>query len=387
MANRYWVGGTGTWDASSTANWATTSNGASGASAPTTADAVFFDVNSGTAATVTVAATAVSSSTTIDKSDINLSLSGSPTLCVATGTLTLTSGTITLGTNTLTCGVFSSSNSNARTVAFGTGKIILSGNARTVLVLTTATNLSVTGTRLFEASYSGATGTRTFAAPSTGSGGAESNSTSVSVTAGTDIVTLTSARTFYSLDTTGFSGTLNVNTQTYYGNLTIAAAVTLGTATGFTFAATSGTQTVTTNGKTLDGLITINAPSATVSFSDSLTQGSTRSFTFLAGTLKLKAGATSTVGVFSTSGATQKFLQSTTAGSQATLSQASGTVSVSNLTIQDINAVGGAAWNAYVDFQNIDAGNVDGWNFSLSPPYEGFEPPITLRSFTQPRRF
>jgi hypothetical protein len=387
MANRYWVGGTGTWNNTSTTNWSATSGGASGASAPTSADAVFFDANSGAAATVTVAATAVSSSATIDKSDINLSLSGSPTLCVATGTLTLTSGTITLGANTLTCGVFSSSNSNARTVAFGTGKIVLTGNARSVLVLTTATNLSVTGTRLFEASYSGATGTRTFAAPSTSSGGTESTSMSVSVTAGTDIVTMTTARVFNSLDTTGFSGTLNANTQTYYGNVTIASTVTLGTITGLTFAATSGTQTVTTNGKTIDGIFVVNAPGATVSFSDSLTQGSTRTFTFSAGTLKFKAGATSTVGVFATSGSTQKFLQSTTAGSQATLSQASGTVSVSNLTIQDINAIGGAAWNAYVDFQNIDAGNVDGWNFSLSPPYAGFEPPITLRSFTQPRRF
>ena len=387
MANRFWVGGSGTWDASSTSNWAATSGGASGASAPNATDTVFFDANSGTAATVTVAATAVSASTTVDKSDINLSLSGSPTLCVATGTLTFTSGTITLGANTLTCGVFNSSNSNARTVAFGTGKIILTGNARTVLVLTTATNLSVTGTRLFEANYSGSTGTRTFATPSAGSGGVEGNSISVSITAGTDIVTLTTARLVNSLDTTGFSGTLTTNTQTYYGNVTIAAAVTLGTVTGFTFAATSGTQTVTTNGKTLDAVFTINAPGATVLFDDSLTQGSTRSFTISNGTVQLKNGVTSTVGSFVANNSNVKFLQSTTPGSQATLSQASGTVNVVDLTIRDINAVGGASWNAYTDFENTDAGNNDGWNFSLSPPYSTAEFPIALRSFTQPRRF
>jgi hypothetical protein len=52
MADRYWVGGNGTWNASSTTNWAASSGGASGASAPTLADNVFFDVNSnvGTAA-------------------------------------------------------------------------------------------------------------------------------------------------------------------------------------------------------------------------------------------------------------------------------------------------------------------------------------------------
>jgi phage baseplate assembly protein gpV len=42
MANRYWVGGSGNWDTTTT-NWSTTSGGAGGASAPTSADSVFFD--------------------------------------------------------------------------------------------------------------------------------------------------------------------------------------------------------------------------------------------------------------------------------------------------------------------------------------------------------
>lgn len=53
MANRYWVGGAGTYNNSSTAHWSATSGGASGASAPTTADDVFFDANSG-GGTITV---------------------------------------------------------------------------------------------------------------------------------------------------------------------------------------------------------------------------------------------------------------------------------------------------------------------------------------------
>jgi hypothetical protein len=52
MAARYWVGGSGTWNSSSTTNWSTTSGGASGASVPTSADDVYFDANSG-AGTVT----------------------------------------------------------------------------------------------------------------------------------------------------------------------------------------------------------------------------------------------------------------------------------------------------------------------------------------------
>lgn len=47
MANRYWVGGSGTWNTSNTANWSSSSGGASGASVPSISDAVFFDSNSG----------------------------------------------------------------------------------------------------------------------------------------------------------------------------------------------------------------------------------------------------------------------------------------------------------------------------------------------------
>jgi hypothetical protein len=51
MADRYWVGGTGSWN--STAKWSTTSGGASGASVPTASDNAIFDANSGGAYTVT----------------------------------------------------------------------------------------------------------------------------------------------------------------------------------------------------------------------------------------------------------------------------------------------------------------------------------------------
>jgi hypothetical protein len=53
MADRYWVGGTGSWN--STAKWSTTSGGASGASVPTASDNAIFDANSAAAHyTVTV---------------------------------------------------------------------------------------------------------------------------------------------------------------------------------------------------------------------------------------------------------------------------------------------------------------------------------------------
>jgi hypothetical protein len=55
---RYWRGGTGTWDATTTTNWSATSGGAGGASVPTSADAVVFNsAANATAYTVTCTAT------------------------------------------------------------------------------------------------------------------------------------------------------------------------------------------------------------------------------------------------------------------------------------------------------------------------------------------
>ena len=62
MATRYWVGGSGSWTSAATANWAATSGGATGASAPTLSDDVIFDnlSNTGTTIfTVTVSTSAV----------------------------------------------------------------------------------------------------------------------------------------------------------------------------------------------------------------------------------------------------------------------------------------------------------------------------------------
>jgi hypothetical protein len=54
MATRYWVGGSGTWDASDTTHWAAASNGAGGQSVPTSADNANIDLNSGSGGTVTI---------------------------------------------------------------------------------------------------------------------------------------------------------------------------------------------------------------------------------------------------------------------------------------------------------------------------------------------
>jgi hypothetical protein len=364
MASRFWVGGSGTWDNSSTTHWSATSGGAAGASAPTNADTATFDSNSGTAATVTVASTAVSLNTTVNKSDITLSLSGSPTLCTSAGVLTLTAGIISLGSNTLSIGRFSSQNTNARTLDFGTGKVILTGSGTTIWATVTNTNLVISGTPVVDCTYSGSTGTRTINGPAA-SATSEANSIDFNITAGSDSVTLANAL-FKSLNFTGFSGTFTSSATIIYGDLTIPATVTSVGGNQIRFSKSSGTQTVLTNGITIGATSILVNGGGTVVFNDALTATGT-AFTWTLGTIKFKAGVTSTLPTLTTTGTTQKYLQSTAAGSQATLSIASGTISVSYTTIQDINATGGATWNAFLTSNNVNAGNNTGWDWYYEP--------------------
>jgi hypothetical protein len=326
--------------------------------------------------------------------DFPLAMSGTGILALqdnltmgSTRTFTLNSGTLDLTGNsgnwTLTIGNWSSVNSNTRSILFGTGSINVANSGTSVFSMSTATGFTYTGTPNVNFTYSGSTGTRTITFGSTG--GAETNAFNFNVNAGSDIVVF-SAR-IKNLNFTGFSGTLGASSIVSFGNYIISSGMSTAGGGSTTFSTTSGTQQITTANKTLDFPLTFNGVGGTFAFQDALTQGSTRAFTITNGTVQLKNGVTSTVGSFVANNSSLKFLQSTTPGSQATLSQASGTVNVVDLTIRDINAVGGASWNAYTDFENTDAGNNDGWNFSLSPPYSTAELPITLRPFTQPRRF
>lgn len=286
----------------------------------------------------------------------------------STRTVTLTNGTIDLNNKTLSCGLFASSNSNTRSIAFGTGNITLTGSGATIWNTSTATGLTYTGTPTVNCTYAGSIGTRQINSSFTD--GSLANAFNYNISAGSDIVTFgtSTGRVANNVNFTGFSGSCTDLAKIIYGNLTIPATMTSVASTALvSFVSTSGTKTITTAGLTFNFPLTFNGVGGTWSFADALTQGSTRAFTITNGTVKLKAGATSTVGAFATSGSNQKYLQSTTAGSQATLSQASGTVNVSYLTIKDINATGGATWNAYRNLSNIDAGNNTGWDFLSTP--------------------
>jgi hypothetical protein len=131
-------------------------------------------------------------------------------------------------------------------------------------------------------------------------------------------------------------------------------------ATLTTYIPTTATTASITGDRIIDYPVTFSN-SGTTNCLDALTLGSTRALTFTGGTLNLKSGVTSTVGSFVTTGTSPKFLGSTTVGTQATISDASGTNTATYLTIQDSNATGGATWIAARP--TADAGNNTGWIF------------------------
>jgi len=289
-------------------------------------------------------------------------------LTTATGnTTTLTNGTLDLQSYTLSTGLFSSTNSNTRTIAFGTGQISCTGTG-TVWTTATVTGLTTTGTQVVNVTSTGSTAITV----STGAL-SEANSISFNFTSGTYPLTFlgTASYSARNVNFTGYAGTWGAtSTGVIYGNLTLASGMTLtASASAMSFSATSGTQTITSNTKTLDFPVT-KSGAGTLSCADALTLGSTRALTFSLGTLKLAAGTTSTVGSFVTSGATLKYLQSTTPGTQATLSDASGTNTATYLSIQDSAATGGATWDATAA-TNVNAGNNSGWTFAAAPTATG----------------
>jgi hypothetical protein len=318
MADRYWVGGTASWDLTAGTKWALTSGGAGGQAVPTAADDVFFNAASG-AVTVTVTGFRNAKSvnctgftgTLTGTTSVGITISGSLTLvpgmgftgemqlffralgtitsagktlgnvtlensgstnvtlndALTTGALrifTITAGALNLNNFTLTCGRFESNNSNVRSIAFGTGSIALISTAvgATVLSMNQATNYTCTGTPLFTRSM---VNTATFAHGSTG-GATSANSPSINITGGSSTVTLSGLSSFRNVNFTGNSSVVNATSMQLRGNLTFSAT---GTYTGFSTTVIE-TSTITTNGRTFSAL-DINASGASATLAGALT--------------------------------------------------------------------------------------------------------------------
>jgi hypothetical protein len=307
MADRFWVGGTGSWNGTNLTNWSTTSGGAGGASIPTASDNAYFDANSG-GGTVTVnlvgrtclnlsfrglsgtsdftgiftggstlnisGGLILSPSTTYNYSSTisflatsgsyNITSNGRTLVCgininglggtfnltdgislsTTAGSLILTAGTLNLGSSTHSMYSFNSSNSNVRTLNFGTSTVNLIGNNVTIFTTSTSTNLTVLGTDpTINCIYPGSVGIRTVNFGTTLS---EANSISTNISAGSDTVNFSNG-VFKSINFTGFSGTGSV-IGTIYKDLTLSPTQTFTSAGNLTFAGTSTTQSIISNG-------------------------------------------------------------------------------------------------------------------------------------------
>jgi hypothetical protein len=198
-----------------------------------------------------------------------------------TGAVTLTKGTLDLTSRTLTCQSFSSTNTNTRTIAFGTGQINVTGNNSIVWNTSTYTGLTITGTPTVNFTYSGSIGARDIRGPDNGSGsGASSPLINANITAGSDIVYLDSgiSGNYSSVNFTGFTGTWYiVNGVSIYSNLTLGTGMTNAvTVAAITF---RGSSVIYTNGVTVNVPVVVNTNPSTglVVISDAFT--STSSFT------------------------------------------------------------------------------------------------------------
>jgi hypothetical protein len=308
----------------------------------------------------------------------------------STRTTTLTNGSIDLFNNTLRTGLFSSAVTNTRSIAFGTGQIALTGNAATVLSVT-ATNLTSTGTPYWNSTYTGATGTRSFSTTATE---AQANSlfnvaTSgisgiVIGTAATDAVAITGS--FGNVTLTGFTNTLLNTARTIFGNLTLPTGgnLTAGTSTT-TFASTSGTETITSNGKTMDFPVTFDGVGGTWQLQDAMTLGATRTCTLTNGTIDLFNNTLST-GIFSSTNSNTRSIAFGTGGITVTTT-ASGSTVLSMATAINFTFTGTSNISAAMSVtRGFEFGSTSGattsnrLNINLT---SGASPPTFIGSFRQ----
>jgi len=122
MANKYWVEGSGTWDSSSTTHWASTSGGASGETAPTSSDNVFFDLHSNDCYNLDISFTGTTKVTIANGTSGSISIYGSLDMSGGTDQINWTFSGITSFKTTTSCNI------NMNGIAFASnGYVYLQG--------------------------------------------------------------------------------------------------------------------------------------------------------------------------------------------------------------------------------------------------------------------
>ena len=260
------------------------------------ASANLYFVGTAVGQNITTNAVSINSFITFTSTQV-YSLQGALT---CTNLVTLTSGTLNLNNYNLTSSQFNSTNTNTRSIVFGTGQVYVTGPNAYIINLDNMTGFTYTGSGVFNATFSGSGPGFRGIVFANGGGGTEANSLSINVTAGTDQVQIYGLA-FKNINLTGFAGTwIEAGTRNIYGDLTISTGMTVTATTTTQFTATSGTQNITSNGKTLTFPITKITGAGTLRLVDALTISSNKSFQLQTGTLNLN-GNSLTCGYFEAS--------------------------------------------------------------------------------------
>jgi hypothetical protein len=287
VADRYWVGGSGSWN--STTKWSTTSGGSSGASVPTASDNVFFDANSAAAHyTVTV---------TDNATCANLTFTPEPIDGVTE---------FVVGLNFVIAGTFSTSGTQGnrrawfRSSTYGLTRDMQIATIGTVTdvdfrdIRVTGTGGTLTGTRIGD--LRGNSGI-TFSTPKScfriGTGNWSDNqwSDTSGGAVSTDFFPLAQDTAVFDESTAGgthatnnaipYTGTVDMSARTSaltlsvgtplttYGNWTFGSGITYTGAAALTFSGRN-TQVITSAGKTFSGGITVDSYGGTVELADAL---------------------------------------------------------------------------------------------------------------------
>jgi hypothetical protein len=435
MATRYWTGavnsGTGTWDTSNTANWSASSGGAGGASAPVAGDSVVFDASSGagvctlgsdvtcwalfmtghtgTLAFSTFKITLTRSSTTILSLSSTttftglkrIDLDGSP----ASGTRTLSglpseanaldiyvlNGTDTIaggfrfrdlnftgfsgsffGDNQAICGDLTLSSTMATT-----------GSSPVYFASTSATPRKITSngvTLSFPVVFDGVGGTWQLQDNLTisslryiqlGNGTLDANGNNVTVGS---FLAWNGTKTLI-MGSGVFTMTASVGViQAVWDAQSRVTGLTIDAGTSTIKMSSASAKTFAGGGKTYYTLEQAGAGALTIQQSNTFNSITN---TVQPATITFTAGTTQTVtnfGVSGTSGNTIT-LNSSTAGSRATISRASGLTNVSYVDVKDISATG-VAFYSYLFNGNVDSGNNTGIRFNL--PDTSFIPSLFI---------
>lgn len=339
MADRYWVGGPGTWNTTTTTNWSATSGGSGGAAVPTNTDSVFFDQ----AMTYTVTCTG--------------NLACLDFISAAAGKVTFATGT------TPTFNISGSMSLSSETVWSSTGKITFNAT-------TTGKTITTNGVTFSSAvEFNGVGGEWTLGSAFTSgaftlaAGNFVANN--FAVTFPNFISTSASVRGLNlgnSLVTVTLGGTSTIWNVTNTANLSVTGTSTISctASTGKVFSGGSGVAyyNIDQGGA---GYLQI---AGTAIFNDIQ-----NSYVATGETSIRIQGSPITVANFTATGAEGKAfrLSSSSGGTTKILTKTGGgIVSVDYMAIQDINATGtSATW--YAGANSVDQGNNTGWIFSGVP--------------------